>query len=118
MFEPGVFSGTTTFQWETGSFPNNNTADPKFSGGKVTTNINLSKSNLGSVQAARLTLKGNTMVGTQGDNDTGNVYGGGDESSVSGNTTVILEDGAHVLGNVYGGGNNGTVGGKSSVEIK
>lgn len=82
------------------------------------TDENLSKSNLGSVTTATLTLKGNTTVGTQGDDDTGNVYGGGDESIVSGNTTVILQDGVHVLGNVYGGGNNGTVGGTSSVTIE
>lgn len=82
------------------------------------TDENLSKSNLGSVTTATLTLKGNTTVGTQGDDDTGNVYGGGDESIVTGNTTVILQDGAHVLGNVYGGGNKGPVGGNSSVTLQ
>lgn len=48
---------------------------------------------------------------------TGNVFGGGDESTVSGNTTVTLEQGATVHGNVYGGGNQGTVGGNSTVNI-
>ena len=32
--------------------------------------------------------------------------------------TVILEEGAHVLGNVYGGGNEGPVGGNSEVKIQ
>ena len=49
---------------------------------------------------------------------TGNVYGGGDESAVEGDTHVILEEGAHVLGNVYGGGNKGPVGGNSSVTLQ
>ena len=69
-----------------------------------------------------LTIGGNTTIGTLDNGNlvegTGNVYGGGDESAVNGNTTVKLQDGAHVLGNVYGGGNNGTVGGKSSVTIQ
>ncbi|MBQ3353702.1 MAG: hypothetical protein IJG41_00960 [Bacteroidales bacterium] len=82
------------------------------------TTENLDKTNLGSVNTATITLKGNTTVGTQGDDDTGNVYGGGDESAVSGNTKVILEDGTHVLGNVYGGGNEGPVSGNSEVIIQ
>lgn len=82
------------------------------------TTENLDKTNLGSVNTATITLKGNTTVGTQGDDDTGNVYGGGDESAVSDNTKVILEDGTHVLGNVYGGGNEGPVSGNSEVIIQ
>ena len=69
-----------------------------------------------------LTLKGNTTVGTfdNGGNLTsgGNVYGGGDESAVTGNTTVNLQDNTHVGGNVFGGGNRGTVSGSSSVTIQ
>ena len=57
------------------------------------------------------TLQGTTEV-------SGNVYGGGDQSAVSGNTTVILEENAHVHGNVYGGGNEGPVGGNSEVKIQ
>lgn len=83
--------------------------------------------NLGTVsQSATLTIKGNSEIGTmQGEPGsqtlkagTGNVFGGGDQSTVSGDTQVILKDGATVLGNVYGGGNNGTVGGNSSVTIQ
>ena len=48
MFEPGEFSGTTTFHWETGEFPNNGAMDPKFSSEKITTDVDLSKDNLGS----------------------------------------------------------------------
>jgi hypothetical protein len=71
---------------------------------------------------ATITLKGTTTVGTlsQGSlaEGTGNVFGGGNESTVNGNTTVILSEGARVLGNVYGGGNEGPVGGDSKVIIE
>lgn len=93
-------------------------------------------SNLGAVKGnVTLTLKGNTMVGTQLSGgvlkaNTGNVYGGGDQSAVTpsivnnnpvtntGNTIVNLQDGVSVLGNVYGGGNRGAVAGNSSVTIQ
>lgn len=78
-----------------------------------------SLSNLGTVNGnVSLILKGSTIIGTQGDSNTGNVFGGGDQSAVSGNTTVNLEGNTKVLGNVYGGGNNGPVGGNSSVTIQ
>ena len=81
------------------------------------TTEDLSKTNLGSVNTATLTLTGNTIVGTQGNSDTGNVYGGGDESAVTDNTTVTIEGDTEILGNVYGGGNQGEVGGDSEVKI-
>lgn len=126
MFEPGVptsfgdLSGTVEFEWTTHAFPANgsNAIDESGTPKYVWTNQTITNDNLGSVGSATLTLKGNTTVGTQGDNTTGNVYGGGDESIVTGNTTVILEGGAHVLGNVYGGGNRGAVSGNSSVKLQ
>ena len=125
MFEPGEFSGTTTFKWENGTFPSNGTKDPKFDDRKITTNINLDKSNLGSVSGAvELTIKGNSVVGTEGDTTTGHVYGGGDESYVSNNetpanasTTVNILENTIVYGNVFGGGNEGVVSGTAKVNI-
>ena len=124
MFEPGVFSGTTTFNWENGTFPSNDSADPKFSGGKVTTNVNLDKSNLGSVAGnVNLTLKGNTKV-------TRNVYGGGESSYVTRpyneknktyekvTVTVTLQGDTEVSGNVFGGGDQGNVEGSTVVNIE
>lgn len=83
---------------------------------------------LGAVSSdAKLTIKGNSKIGTMVDDGegnqilkagTGNVYGGGDQSAVSGNTKVILEGGATIHGNVYGGGNNGSVGGRAAVIIQ
>ena len=79
--------------------------------------MDLSPSNLGAVNAVDLTIKGNSIIGTAGDNTKGNVFGGGEESSVSGNTEVKILDHAKVLGNVYGGGNMGTVGGNTKVIV-
>ena len=155
MFEMGEKSGTTTFSWQhKESYPSNGTAgfltdDGTYNipdGTSVVTKVDITPSNLGSVSdAVTLTLKGNTVVGTEGVSATGNVFGGGamsdvdsnvtvtlqgeakvlsnvfgggDQGTVAGNTTVILEGNTHVLGNVYGGGNNGPVGGDSEVIIQ
>ena len=75
---------------------------------------------------ATLTLQGTTVVGTlEGEPGsqtlkagTGSVYGGGAESAVSGNTSVILEGETHVLGDVFGGGDEGEVDGNSQVILK
>ena len=39
-----------------------------------------------------LTLKGNTEVGTANDNTTGNVYGGGNNGPVGGNSEVTIRN--------------------------
>ena len=56
---------------------------------------NLDASSAQSPATATLTLKGNTVVGTLEKAtlkaNTGNVYGGGDESRCNGNTSVILQ---------------------------
>jgi hypothetical protein len=79
-----------------------------------------------------LTLDGNTVVGTAGNPETGNVYGGGDASAVGhvddpndnedediiANTTVNLQGNTRVLGNVFGGGNEGLVNGSATVNIR
>ncbi len=123
MFEPGVFSGTTTFEWKNAAEASvtliNNQSGSDLTNHYIYTNQDLRKSNLGTVEGhVVLTLKGNTTVGTTGNANTGNVYGGGEESAVTGNTTVILKEDAQVLGNVYGGGDEGAVGGDSEVRIK
>ncbi|MBP5727582.1 MAG: hypothetical protein J6Y48_10965 [Clostridia bacterium] len=80
--------------------------------------------NLGAVSSnVTLTLKGNTKVGTDvgggvPKDKTGNVYGGGDQSAVEGNTIVNIQGGTTILGNAYGGGNEGPVSGNSEVIIK
>ena len=154
MFEPGVLSATEDFEWmhkDITDYPENGTIGflndngiYDANGHHVVTDVVIDNTNLGSVQTATLTLKGNTIVGdgTPGTGNVfgggqmsavngnavvklqdetqvkGNIFGGGDQGSVVGNTTVILEEGTHVFGNVYGGGNNGPVGGNSEVKIQ
>ena len=82
-----------------------------------------SLTNLGAVNGnVELTITGGE-IGSLDNNDaliagTGNVYGGGDSSAVTGNTTVTIKDGAEVYGNVFGGGNEGAVGGSTEVIIE
>ena len=71
-----------------------------------------------------LTIGGNSVIGTAGNAEKGNVYGGGDESAVSNaitpadaNTIVTLKGNTQVLGNVFGGGNEGVVSGSATVNI-
>ena len=118
----GVKGETTTYTWRDTTATVNSTATAinktkKF----LYTNEDLKT--LGTVTSnVTLTLTGNTTVGTmEGGNlkdGTGNVFGGGEESAVNGNTTVKLQEGVTVLGNVYGGGNEGVVEGDSKVIIR
>ena len=120
MFEPGVFSNTTDFMWknatESGVSLSNGNSGSDLTNHYIYTDVDLD--NLGSVRGASLILKGNTVVGTEGDAETGSVFGGGEESAVNNNTIVKLKGNTHVLGNVYGGGNKGSVGGNSKVVIE
>ena len=119
-YRTGVKGQTTTYTWEEGnsiSVDNSShilyTTEDLDSLGTVTGNVTL-------------TLKGNTVVGTfEGEPGsqtlkagTGSVFGGGAESAVSGNTSVILEGHAHILGDVFGGGDEGEVDGNSQVILK
>ena len=123
-YRKGVKGVTTTYTWEHRNTVTNTETAINTTDHILYTTENLEKTNLGSVsKSVTLTLKGNTLVGTLLLDGTlkpmtGNVYGGGDESVVAGNTTVKLEDDAQVLGNVYGGGNMGAIGGSSKVIIQ
>ena len=114
-----------TYTWEYGDNIGINTTRKK-----IITNANISKDNLGSVSGTvTLTLQGNTKVGTRNGNSlvegTGDVYGGGDASTVNNeyypanaSTIVTLKGNTEVLGNVYGGGNRGKVSGSAEVRIE
>ena len=116
---------TTPYTWEHAETVNStetaiNTGTPK----TLFTTENLDKSNLGSVNGAvTLTIEGDSKIGTDGDQtgNTGNVFGGGDESYVVGSAnkvTVTLKGNANVLGNVFGGGDEGLVEGSTEVNIQ
>lgn len=143
MFEPATPSGTTDFTWrnisdaqedgttlqlETSGVNQGKIKNGK-SGSNLTshylyTDINLSKSNLGSVDGnVNLTIKGKSKIGTVGDisGTKGNVFGGGEASYVTGTghkVTVNLQGSAEVLGNVFGGGDSGVVEGSTVVNIE
>ena len=120
MFEPGVFSGTTEYTWKhVSSYPSD--GSDSFDGTQVITTQDIEKSNLGSVEGnVSLTIKGDSKIGTEGDTTTGNVYGGGESSYVTGDHTVTvnLQGNAEVLGNVFGGGDSGVVEGSTVVNIE
>lgn len=96
MFEPGVFSETTDFDWTQGTLTENKSAI-KESDGKHDIYTNIDLTTLGQVKNSDLTIKGTTTVA-------GDVYGGGALASMdeSGETMVSLIGGT-VNGNVYGG---------------
>ena len=123
MFEPGIFSGTTKFTWknasEAGVTLSNNNPGSSEGNKNVYTNIDLNKSNLGSVDGnVNLTIKGKSKIG--GLAGKGNVYGGGESSYVTGashKVKVTLLDDTEVEGNVFGGGDEGIVEGSTEVNM-
>ena len=86
--------------------------------------------NLGAVSGlVRLTITGSgqksSVIGTEGDDTTGNVYGGGDMSKVintanpaNASTIVTLSGNTEIKGSVFGGGNQGDVSGSTQVIIE
>ena len=135
MFEPGEFSGTTTFTWKNATeasvtLTNGQSGSDLTTNHYIYTNQDLKTSDLGSVDGnVTLTLKGKTSVGTLEGGEgsqtlkdgTGNVYGGGESSYVIGAShivTVNLKDNTTVLGDVFGGGDEGLVEGSATVNIE
>ena len=123
VYEKEEYPSSADYTWtNVESLSNGNQA---IEGNSIKTTLDLSKSNLGSVSGnVILTLKGDTKVGTlQGQTlieNTGNVYGGGDESYVTGaghTITVNMKDNTEVYGDVFGGGNKGLVEGNTEVNI-
>lgn len=102
MFEDGEFSGTTDYFWKQHALTDN-ASNIKTEDGVnyIYTDVDLTV--LGQVDNAELIIQGSTT------NITGNVYGGGEEANVNGNTTTNISGGT-VEGNVYGGGNLGSIG--------
>lgn len=112
-YRTGVKGQTTTYTWQHGNSigvdnPNHilYTTEDLTTLGTVTGNVSL-------------TITGDSRIGTvENDEASGHVFGGGEESKVDGNTSVILSGNTEAFGNVYGGGNKGIVGGNSSVTLQ
>ena len=107
MFEPGVFSGTTTFTWQNAAAAGKTLTNGQ-SGSDLSDHIlytNTVLTGLGEVAKSVLTIDGTTTVAES-------VYGGGEESGVGGDTEVTVTGGTigtpglggATYGNVYGGG--------------
>ena len=119
-YRTGVKGATTTYRWEHG----NSISIDKTK--KILYTTETLGANLGSVSGAvTLTVTGNSVIGTEGDATTGNVYGGGDESYVTNDTTpadakttVNISGNTLVYGDVFGGGNRGLVSGNTTVNIR
>ena len=136
IFTPAVISASAPYKWKTGTLTTNTTALGTDGGVDVIFTDQV-LTNLGQVKNVDLTITGNTYV--KGDIHTydeqgeiitaqtttgiGGVFGGGDASSVNGNTIVKIEgtstEGNNVgVMNVYGGGNIAGVGGNTTVTLQ
>lgn len=115
VFLNHVFPKTETYTWE-----HRDEVNSTQTAIDTATHILYTQEDLGTLGTVdgnvTLTLKGNTIVG-DGTSDTGNVFGGGDQSAVTGNTLVEILEHTKVLGNIYGGGNMGEVGGNTKVVV-
>ena len=113
----GKFLGSVDYTWEHRETVESTSTAIDTDNHILYTTVDIGSTNLGSVSGnITLTLKGNTIVGN-GTADTGNVFGGGDQSAVTGNTLVEILGHTKVLGNIYGGGNMGVVGGNTKVVV-
>ena len=107
MFEEGEIADSVIYEWkQVDDLPNNGASGMEStSAGKfVYTDEDLTS--LGQVGTVNLTIKGNTNVAGKiedGINTGGNVYGGGEESNVLGDTRVNMNGGT-IAQNVFGGG--------------
>ena len=113
-----VLPTTLPYTWEQASTVNSTETAINTGTQKLFTTVNLSKSNLGSVNGnVTLTIDGSS---DKGSTVSGNVFGGGESSYVTGTdhkVTVTLAGKTQVLGNVYGGGDKGLVEGSTEVNI-
>ena len=123
LFENVDLPGTVTYTWASGTVANKGAALVNDTHTIIT---NETTTGLGSVNGnVNLTITGTagkgSIIGTVGDPNKGNVYGGGDQSSVTGSTnkiTVTLAGNTTINGSVYGGGNSGEVEGSTEVNIQ
>ncbi len=128
IYEQGKFPSTQIYKWKQVSSISGGNQCLEVDGDNryIKTTQDLRKSNLGSVEGnVFLTITGTnekgSVIGTQGYNTTGNVYGGGESSWITGaghKVIVTLAGKTQVLGNVYGGGDSGVVEGSTEVNIQ
>lgn len=122
VYLPGEYKDSDTYTWVQAKTVNDTSTAINTDDNILYTTENLDKSNLGSVAGnVTLTIKGNSVIGTAGDTTKGNVFGGGEQSYVTGATnkvTVNIEGNTQIYGNVFGGGDEGDVEGSAEVNIR
>lgn len=98
MFEPGEINNTVQYEWKhADSMPDNGKSGMVTEEGKNYVYTDVDLTDLGTVKGnATLTIKGTTTVA-------GSVYGGGEQSNVTGDTKINLKGGV-ITGDVFGGG--------------
>lgn len=123
FYTKGVFPTAVTYTWkQVNSVGVGIEFEDSGSGHYILTTVDTTS--LGTVVGnATLTVEGSSQVGTilpdgSVKAGTGNVYGGGNEGVLQGNSTVVVSGSTVVYGNVYGGGNLGRVGGNTKVVIR
>lgn len=117
-YRTGVKGKTTTYNWQYRETVNNTATAIDKTNHILYTTEKLDHTNLGTVTGkATLILDGTTV--------SGNVYGGGDQSTVYNNdvpanaqTEVTIKGGSQITGSVFGGGNEGDVSGSTKVNIQ
>ena len=127
VYEQGTFPAKQTFKWKHVNSISNKAQCLEVDGDNRYIKTTQDLETLGAVDGnVTLTIQTDngktTTIGTVGNSDTGNVFGGGEQSSVTGAThtvTVNLKGpgNTNVLGNVFGGGDQGEVSGSTKVNI-
>jgi hypothetical protein len=128
--DPDLASTSTTYTWTDKTFLGGKTlktSDPIVTvDGKNYFYTEESLDGLGTITGdIFLNIEGSTKIygkvfdenGSEDTTKKGGVYGGGDESKVTGDVTINVKDNVEVLGNVFGGGNEGLVEGTAKVNI-
>ncbi len=118
VYLDGELPASEPYEWEHKATVNSTATAIDPDAQKLFTEIDTENSNLGSVNGdVTLTIDGSS---DKGSTVSGNVFGGGEASYVTGanhKVTVILAGKTQVLGNVYGGGDKGRVEGSTEVNI-
>ena len=101
--EQVVFPTAVTYTWKHADAVSAGNEFSEEGGHYILTTENLD--GLGKVNGtATLIINGKSEIGSLGNAETGNVYGGGEESNVKTGTSVSIADRTKVHGSVYGGG--------------
>ena len=126
VYEQGQYPSKQLYKWKQVSSISNKAQCLEVDGDNKYIKTTQDLETLGSVKGnVTLTIRGSSVIGTAGNANTGNVFGGGESSYVTTNPNIInqkvtvnLEGETEVLGNVFGGGDKGEVQCSTEVNIR